>query len=388
MTKHRERDRTEKSVSGMAWYTRQLTFDAILVLALLGGIPLSYLRSPVIVLDSLAFGGLLAGGFYAGHFLWGLVRRILVEKRKWYMSQRLASTISLGIFLLSFVILYPNPSTQARSYWFFLLPFVQGVGVALGRQGPMFHRYEERQFAKMELVELLAELTKKSQLDPSDDPAIFDELDRMVRKEIWDPSLRRVYEKDRIWIIQDLRERWRREKRGEVTDIFSTWKKIIETRQEVRGKLAAHVGSRLIPERESLFPELAKLPAFYSELVGLLVRMTEYIDDFERDFVHGLSTKKPEAGDRALALVLLKVGLNPGSDCVRTWFYLRELRNGVAHPSGWREKREFQEALQYFQLTETELFASPRVVWSTLSRAYLDSLKDLSRILDSGIHME
>lgn len=378
----RKRDHEGKArlSTSVPWYERTGPFSLLLIGVLVEGVFLLRPRDAGSLLSWLAYAGVALASYWGGTWLWSFLWKVSAERYGNATTQLGATVISLSLFMGAHLIFLSSPTLEISTPWLLVLPGVQAVGVGVGRLGPAAREFWAARKRQDELVEILAGLAKKYNLDTGDDPRVVHELDRLLEDEVWDPALKQTYKERKGWIFQDLRERWRREKLGEVSDIIGMWRDIIRFRAKLRETFGSRLGSPILPERESLYPDMAILPGFHSELVTQIVRLGEYIDDFDRAFVHSLSGKKPESGDRALGLVLSRLGLDVTAPPAIVWHHLREIRNGVAHPAAWATNADFLQALAYFDLNSSDLFGRPRFVWRELSRAYLESLKELDRL--------
>src|SRR5437899_5799160 len=177
------------------------------------------------------------------------------------------------IFIASFSLLLPEPEIEAKSVRYFLVPLLQGLAVALGRNGPAHIIHDNKQLAKAEVIEILAEIASRSGLDTSGDQTALQDLERLAERDLQDPSLKAAYKTEKAWIVQELRDRWRREKRGEVQSIDSLWRSIVALRSELRQDFIAKCGSSFFVERESIFLDLARLPRSHGDLLDLLGRL-------------------------------------------------------------------------------------------------------------------
>lgn len=320
--------------------------------------------------------------FPLGFRFWLLVRYRLAKGFDIRFSQKSAVGFGLGstvffttlFLLLSFLRLLP--------FWALLfLPLLQGFALMLARLTPMHYKHLFEETERTELVEALDAMVTNYGLDTSDDPGVFREVDKLVSAEIVSPKTKKLYEKKRIWIIKDLRERWTRRKTGEVTDIFSIWREIIEKRSLARELVKNRAGFEFLIEREMLYADMAKLPSYFGDLTQLVIKLREHIDDFDSEGLLKVTGKKLNMGHKALNSLQGHLGLASVQEPVETWRMIRVLRNGLAHPNPKGHRKVFIQSLEYFGLSLDMVYEQPKKTWVKISRAYLDSLRQLAEAL-------
>lgn len=288
----------------------------------------------------------------------------------------------MGLALCSFSI-YALTSIGIVPVWGIITaPFLQGFGLSLARQTPSYYQSLFLEYERRELVERLDGVAKKHRIDPKSNDAMG-ELDRLVMQtEAVGIIEREHYKRQKPWVWEDLRKRWRAEDFRAVSDVFTMWTEIVQVRTLVREELRRRTGYGFIPERESLFVGMSRLPESYGEVVSQVMKLKEYIDDFDSEALKRVTGKTSRQGSKSLRTLMKHLGITADRDPSRIWWQLREIRHGLAHPDPKGHTHKFVRALESLKLEPDSFYYEPKRSWAKITMAYRESLLILADCLN------
>ncbi len=343
---------------------------------------LTYLGFPTLPLLLIPVCVVFILSFPLGFEIWGGLRSFLIHRFGKRLSQRFAACLGIGLALSSLSIHALTLIKIIPLWGFIIAPFLQGFGLSLARQTPSYYQSLFLEYERRELVERLDGVAKKHKIDPKSNDAMR-ELDRLVMQtEAVGIIEREHYKRQKPWVWEDLRKRWRAEEVRAVSDVFTMWTEIVQLRTLIREELRRRTGFGFIPERESLFVVMSRLPESYGEVVSQVMKLKEYIDDFDSKALKRVTGRTSRQGSKSLRTLLRHLGITADRDPSEIWRRLREIRHGLAHPDPKGHSHKFIDALVSLELEPDSFYYEPKRSWSKISKAYCESLKILADCLD------
>lgn len=360
------------------WYDSVVNHNRIALVFLVADIIITFIGYPVPYLTVVVI-PMLVLGFPLGSEIWNVLSSLVRERLGKIVSQRFSSYLGYGIALSSSLV-YILTFIESSYWWGFVAaPVIQGFGLAIARHEPaLFNRFLTESI-RSDLVETLDEVAERFRIDTESQTAFLD-LDRLVKEgHVLDPITMRLYEEEGIWVRPLLKKRWREKKIGGISTVTGLWKDIVHLRSLLREFLKRRTKLDLIPERESIYVEMARLPDDEYELIDLALKLSSYLDDFDSGALQRLTGSPPPRNDgsKFLRVLLKHLDATPSGNPVDTWMHIRNIRHGLAHAGPKGPRRKFYAALKFLDLTPSSLHYEPKSSWLRITKAYRDSLYDI-----------